>query len=124
MANRTLASLGALVRKQRGEKKLRDVANEIGISPATLMRVENGRTPDVETFGKICQWLKMDPGSFLGFKKTEGNDQATEGPITISAHLRADRTPNPKTLNALAKLIWLATKNQKSTEALTEDENA
>jgi transcriptional regulator with XRE-family HTH domain len=61
MPRRTLGSLGAMVREKRGTRKLRDVAAEIGIGPATLMRVEAGRIPDVGTFGKICRWLGVDP---------------------------------------------------------------
>src|SRR4051812_34704947 len=67
LPTQTLATLGARVKKRRGDKTLRETAKEIGISPATLMRVEAGRIPDVETFGKICRWLGDDPGSYLGF---------------------------------------------------------
>src|SRR6266581_3880065 len=67
MSRQPLESLGVMVREKRGKKKLRETAREIGIGPATLMRVENGRIPDIETFGKLCHWLRLDPGSFLGF---------------------------------------------------------
>jgi len=50
----------------RCETELAAAVKEIGIGPATLMRVESGRIPDVETFGKICKWLKKDPAEFLG----------------------------------------------------------
>ena len=54
MAQARLGSLGNDVRKHRENKTLRDAARTIGISPATLMRVEAGRVPDVETYGKLC----------------------------------------------------------------------
>ena len=64
MPRRTLESLGALVKTKRGGKKLREVAKEIGIGAATLMRIENGRTPDIGTFGKIyangLKWIRMN----------------------------------------------------------------
>src|SRR5260370_18972176 len=102
MATRKLSSLGALVRKKRGERKLRETAGQIGIGPATLMRVENGRIPDIETFGKLCNWLKIDPGSFLGFQpeiSQAAQLAPTEPPVSLSAHFRADRTPALPTVN-------------------------
>jgi len=101
-----------MVRAKRGERKLREVAAEVGIGPATLMRIETGRIPDVETFGKICRWLEIEPGQFLGFEaKTHPAASGTE-PIEISAHFRADATPKPETVQALAKMLLFAMKNQ------------
>ncbi len=128
MPTRKLSSLGALVRKKRGERKLRETAHDIGIGPATLMRVENGRIPDIETFGKLCNWLGIDPGSFLGFQRetsTRGAELGSgEPPISLSAHFRADRTPEQKTVNALAKMILLAVRSQHGSDILEEDEHS
>lgn len=107
MTNRTLASLGAMVKKKRGERKLRETAHEIGVGPATLMRIENGRIPDVATFGKICKWLGEDPGSFLGFE-SKSPAASTSRQIMVSAHLKVDQTPSPETANAIAKMILYA----------------
>lgn len=127
MPTKTLGSLGTMVRAKRGEKKLRDAAAEIGIGAATLLRVESGRIPDVATFGKICNWLGVDPGAFLGFEPTAEKLAAKreEEPqlMLVSAHMRADQTPQPETLNALAKMIWYVQKNQQATEVVSEDEN-
>jgi transcriptional regulator with XRE-family HTH domain len=125
MPKRTLGSLGTMVRKKRGDAKLREVAKEIGIGPATLMRVENGRVPDVTTFGKICHWLKVDPGSFLGYEPG-GPDRQPTGDIqpaliSVAAHLRADKTSQQKTVEALAKMIILAASAQRATEDTSED---
>lgn len=106
MPRRPLASLGALVRERRGAAKLRETAAAIGTSPATLLRVESGRIPDVVTFGKLCQWLGEDPSSFLGIEdKREGN---TSGPVSMSAHFKADRTAKQETIQALAQMLWYA----------------
>lgn len=130
MPARTLGSLGAMVRRKRGDKKLRETAKEIGISPATLMRVESGRIPDVETFGKICRWLQVDPGSFLGFEQQgEGaaslpsSDKAPEMSF-VSAHLKVDQLPQKETIHALAKMILLATRMQRGTKEGGQDEDA
>jgi transcriptional regulator with XRE-family HTH domain len=121
MPSRNLGSLGGMVRKKRGERKVRDVAEDIGISAATLLRIESGRIPDVATFGKVCQWLEVDPGSFLGFESKEAR---VDEPLTFSAHLKVDRAPKPETVQALAKMILFATKTQKSTQEIMEGEDA
>jgi hypothetical protein len=87
------------------------------------MRVENGRIPDIETFGKLCNWLKIDPGSFLGFQNEDGAaSPSNESAVSLSAHFRAERTPEPATVNALAKMILLAVNSQRSSEVLQEDD--
>ena len=35
---------------------LRDAAKEIGISAASLSRIERGRRPDIDSFVKIVMW--------------------------------------------------------------------
>ena len=106
MPTLTLSALGPLVRDRRGGRRLREVAQEIGISAATLMRIESGRTPDVETFGKVCRWLGIDPGVFLGFEPAHrGDGPLGDVPVEISAHFRADRLPDPETAKALARML-------------------
>jgi DNA-binding XRE family transcriptional regulator len=41
----------------RGSRSLRDVAKEVGVSAATLSRVENGKQPSLDSFNKIGEWL-------------------------------------------------------------------
>lgn len=127
MPTLSLSSLGTMVRKKRGNAKLRDTAQIIGISPATLMRVESGRIPDIETFGRICHWLEVEPGSFLGFKtetKTQREQKPATPPLLVSAHLKADQTPKSETVHSLARMILLAAQSQYSTEVLKDDEVA
>jgi transcriptional regulator with XRE-family HTH domain len=98
--------LGGLVRERRGPGKLRETAAEIGISPATLLRVESGRIPDIPTFGKLCKWLRLDPKSFLGYPEDERSN--LEKGIAMSAHFKADRNPQEATIRALAQMLLLA----------------
>lgn len=108
MPKLTLSALGKLVRDRRGASRLRDTAKQIGISPATLMRIESGRVPDVETFGKVCKWLNIDPGDFLGFSGSSSSPTSAasaEPPVRISAHFRAERLPLPETATALARML-------------------
>lgn len=46
--------------KARRKRSLRDDCKAIGISQATLSRIENGNIPDLETFKKIRDWIDMD----------------------------------------------------------------
>lgn len=103
MAKLNLTSIGPLVREKRGVRGIREVAAEIGISYATLSRVENGKIPDLQTFSKICQWLELDPSEILGCGKSKPN-KTKEG-TTVLAHFRADKDLNQATLQALTEIV-------------------
>lgn len=111
MAKMTIAQLGKRLSDQRGIRGLRDTAKEVGISPATLSRVEHGNIPDLETFAKICRWLQIDPAEVLGVEidRTKKNI-SQDGVIAATAHFKAEQTPSPDLARALAELI-LSTHN-------------
>lgn len=44
---------------------LRELAEEVGISAATLSRIERGNSPDLLSFGQLCAWMKEDPNRFF-----------------------------------------------------------
>ena len=124
MQRKPLESLGAIVREQRGDKKLRETAREIGIGPATLMRVEAGRIPDLGTFGKLCTWLEIDPTEFIGIgsdnlaaKKERAH---SKGVIELSAHFRADKIPKAETIKSLTQMVLLALQTQPARSELDE----
>jgi len=112
MPRLSLSNLGAMVKRRRGARKLRETAAEIGISAPTLLRVESGRLPDLDTFGKICSWLEVDPGDFLGRPSHQAAESSSE--TTISAHFKADKLPEPETLKALARMLLLIVKSESS----------
>jgi transcriptional regulator with XRE-family HTH domain len=58
--------LRTLVARHRGNQGIRAAAAEIGISPTTLSRIENGHVPDVGTLNKVCSWLGEEPSKFTG----------------------------------------------------------
>lgn len=55
---------------------IREAAKEIGISPATLSRCENGKAPDVYTYFYCCRWLGISMQSF--FKVSIADDFVKE----------------------------------------------
>jgi transcriptional regulator with XRE-family HTH domain len=103
MGKLTLQTLGRRLSEKQGDRGVRKTAAEIGISPATLSRVERGYMPDLETFGKICRWLEIDPGEVLGIKAAP----AAVAP-KVAVHFRKDREISPRTAKALANLILAA----------------
>ncbi len=42
-----------------------DCCKQIGISTATLSRIENGKTPDIITFFSIIKWLDAKPSDYI-----------------------------------------------------------
>jgi DNA-binding Xre family transcriptional regulator len=126
MPKLALTALGVLVRKKRGNRKLREVAKEIGITAPTLMRIEAGRVPDVATFGKVCLWLEINPGDFLGVSPRGGthNDKAAEPPMRVSAHFKADKLPLAATASALAKMLLYVAQRQAAGTLAVDDADA
>ena len=106
MAKLNLSSLPTLLRDRRGTRGLREVATEIGVSSATLSRIENGKLPDLETFSLICNWLELDPNDILGCKTTTA-EETTEDNL-VHAHLRADRHLSQDAIQSLAEMILRA----------------
>jgi|ERR1700733_3880179 len=103
----TLLRLGAMLRERRGGRGVREVAKEIGISAATLTRVEGGRLPDIATFQKICVWLQVNPADILDIPITNAH-AATPEPTVVAFHPRADQTLTESAAADLAKLIFVA----------------
>ncbi|MEO8393350.1 MAG: helix-turn-helix transcriptional regulator [Chloroflexota bacterium] len=111
-----MQELATQLRERRGKRGLREVAQEIGeVSASTLSRIEQGKLPDLDTFVRICRWLGVSMETFIIGKQNdsqEGNKSVGIDELsnqqTITVHLRADRTLDPKTAKALAKLIQLA----------------
>lgn len=97
-----IEDFGRLVAAKRGARGVRVVAAEIGTSPATLSRVENGNMPDLETFAKLCRWLDRDPREFLGM------DTASDTAPRAVVHFRKKKTVTPDTAKALGDMILAA----------------
>jgi transcriptional regulator with XRE-family HTH domain len=97
-------SLGNLLQQKRGSMGIRAAAGEIGVSAATLSRIENGRIPDLETLRKVCRWLGIDPAKYLGM-----SPEARAGrEASLQVVFKKDRTVSQATSKALGKLIVAA----------------
>lgn len=107
-----IAALAEKIVAKRAGRGVRETAREIGISPATLSRVENGHVPDLETFRKICTWLNEDPGTILGISP------AKPAQLEVRVHFRKDRAVDAKTAKALAQMILHAQRAMQEAEEL------
>lgn len=106
MAGESLSpkTLGNLLQKKRGSMGIRAASGEIGISPATLSRIENGRVPDLDTLRKVCRWLSVDPAGYLG---SSSKRSQTDMP-SLQVVFKKDRAVSANTSKALGKLIIAA----------------
>ncbi len=103
--------LAALVKTKRGNRSLRDVAQNLeDMSPSTLSRIENEKMVDVQTFLRICDWLQVAPQEFI--KNTdEVPEQEMTTPERIEVVLRTDRTLPPESADALITLVKVTYSN-------------
>lgn len=104
MTKLTIQKLGRRLVERRGERGVRETAREIGITHSTLLRIEGGYLPDLDTFGKVCKWLEVDPGEVLGVKQANQSEESPKATV----HFRKDQTLKPETAKALADLILTA----------------
>lgn len=94
--------LAQRVLERRAGKGVREAAREVGISPATLSRVENEKVPDLETFGKICKWLGDDPAIYLGLRP-QGAMQSK-----VQVHFKKGAAIEQDSAKALSEMILRA----------------
>lgn len=59
----------------RGSMSLRNAAKEIGISTATLSRIERGGVPDLATFKALCVWLGASADDLLGLTTRKSSNE-------------------------------------------------
>jgi len=96
-----IEKLAERVLQRRAGKGIREAANEVGVSSATLSRIENGKIPDLETFGKVCAWLGDDPAMYLGLPTRSATPKA-------QVHFKKGAAIKKDTAIALSEMILLA----------------
>lgn len=96
--------LAKLVRANRGDRTLRDVADSVGLSASTLSRIERGERPDLWSLLRLCDWLGLDPREFF---KQDLIGLLHEQPDadTQLARLCADVGLDPETTAALGRIF-------------------
>jgi transcriptional regulator with XRE-family HTH domain len=99
----TIDDFGRLLANKRGSRGVRAAAMDVGVSPATFSRVENGHMPDLQTFASLCKWLARDPREFLGMDTSEAHQK----PRAV-VHFKKKKTVKIETAKALGELILAA----------------
>lgn len=102
--------LGQTLRKTRLELKLKlvDVKNDTQISVATLSRIEraafDGSSTSIrsDTLTKLSEWIEEKSAT------AGSRDGSTSTPDLVSLHLRADKSLDAETADALALLFKTA----------------
>lgn len=94
--------LGPLIVQRRSELGLsvRQASAQSKVPAATFSRIEQGRTPDLATFGKLVEWLGLPPERF--FRTTERTDST---PDIIGEHLRLDPSLSSEDAGQIADLV-------------------
>lgn len=104
--------LASAIKTKRGTKGLRETAAEIGdVSPATLSRVEQGNLPDVETFIKLCKWLKVSTDTFVTGDKSAKKGLSEKEKIVYQ--LRSSRELDSDSVKAMIAMVDFAFKKVK-----------
>lgn len=99
--------LASMIKSKRAKKGLRDTAEEIGdISAATLSRIEQGNLPDVETFIRLCKWLKVSTDVFVMGKKSDQIEVSEKDKLVYQ--LRSSRELDSDTINAMLAMVDMA----------------
>lgn len=62
----TNLALALAAYQQKHDIENREMAKQIGISPATLSRIKGGTMPDAAGFAKIISWLTHSHSSCMG----------------------------------------------------------
>lgn len=104
------AKLAGSISDRRKKDKLgvRAAAEQIGdVSASTLSRVEKGNLPDLDTYLRICRWLGYAPSFFQASPRSETKDES-QLPDDLIVQLRADRTLDERTQDALVTMIRTA----------------
>src|SRR5438093_13687006 len=103
--------LASAIKTKKGKRGLRETAIEIGgISPATLSRVEQGNLPAVETFIKICNWLKLPTDSFISGKKPANAELSEKEKIVYQ--LRSSKELDADSIEALIAMVDIVFKKK------------
>ena len=99
--------LASAIKSKRGKRGLREAAEEIGnISAATLSRIEQGKLPDIETFIRICKWLKVPTDAFISGKKSSLSELPEKD--RIAYQLRSSKELDNDTVTALISMLDMA----------------
>ena len=112
-----LIHVEALVAALDAERKTkglswRQLAKAAGVSASTLTRMQQGKSPDVNTFSALTGWLNI-PAERFYVEQPQHLTQRENPMAVISTLLRGKKKMNPKAITALQELVNAAFKLSK-----------
>lgn len=63
--DRTLFRATLQTHLTKNSLSIHEAAKEAGVSAATMSRIASGKLPDIESFTKLVEWLRIDANLFL-----------------------------------------------------------
>lgn len=108
-----LDALVAALDSERQAKGLswRQVALAAKVSASTLTRMQQGRSPDRDTFGALTTWLNIPAERFYYDSRVEPLED--DPMAVISTLLRGRKKMTPKAIKAIQELVNAAVKLSK-----------
>jgi len=108
-----VGSLIATLDAERQARRLswRQLAFEADVSASSLTRMQQGKSPDVNTFSALTAWLNIPAERF--FRNKPETSEEDDPIAVISTLLRGKKKPNPKAMKALQELVNAAVKLSK-----------
>jgi transcriptional regulator with XRE-family HTH domain len=109
-------SLVAALDSERRSKGLswRHLAREAMVSASTLTRMQQGKSPDVNTFTALTRWLGTPAEKFYTSSASAADVREDDPMAVVSTLLRGKKKMNPKALAALQELVNAAFKLSRS----------
>src|SRR5262249_3393367 len=111
-----LDSLIAALDSERQARGLswRQLAMTAGVSPSTLTRMQQGKSPDVNTFTALTSWLDIPAERFFSDHRSA---PLQDDPLAVvSTHVRGKKKMSRKALKAFQELVNAAVKLSKELE--------
>ncbi len=106
MFDRLLFGAAIAAHCQQRHISARQAAREAGVSSATLSRLLGvNKTPDMETFGRLCSWLGQSPASFFAESGQAGETLVVSVQTQVVALLRTDMMLPASVREHLADLV-------------------
>lgn len=102
-----LEALIAALDSQRQVRRIswRQLGREAEVSPSTLTRMQQGRKPDVDTFGALVRWLGASADDFVARSTKVRRAVAADPFLVASTLLRGKKKMKPEAVKALQELV-------------------
>lgn len=103
--------LGTLIQVKMGNKSLRDVESETGLSPSTISRISNHHIPRLDTFLVMCEWVGISPTEFIinangnAIEKPESEFDGMNTIEKVEYLLRSDSILETKLITAIMNIV-------------------